>query len=171
MASKLNRLLVSFVVAIVIVTSTFVAYQLDLYSRWKPHGWQSGLRQEEPLHYSSPSLDDLTFSAPAKLFSLQDIVQALWRPLIIPITAESFVDYNGSMQARGDLKPHWRTPLGKKLCIVDIDTRPLSEKHQILDPNNIAWSELDTVGSGMLNHYLYGTSTLSFIPGTARRQS
>ena len=155
MAFKMNRLLVSFVVALVIVTSTFVAYHLDLYSRWRPHDW-ARLRQEEPTHISITKWDDLGFSPPAKLVSLSDIMKALWDPLITPILADSFIDYSGSVQRRGDVEPHWRGTLGKKLCIVDIDTRPLSKKHQILNSGNVAWNKLDMTSLGMLNHYLYG---------------
>lgn len=156
MASKLNRLLISCVIAIVIVTSSFVALQLDFNSRWRTHRWPRGIPLEHPTHYS---YDDMTFSPPIKPITLEDIVQALWKPLVTPITAESFVDHSGAVQTLGKkVEKHWTRPLGKKLCIVDIDTRPLSDDHQIFNPGNVAWKDLDILGSGMLNHYLYGTS-------------
>ncbi|RDI76722.1 hypothetical protein Vi05172_g13293 [Venturia inaequalis] len=153
MASRLNRFLISCVIAIVIVTSSFVAFQLDYNSRWRIQRWPKGIPVEHPTHFS---YDDMTFSPPARPVTLEDIVQSLWKPLVTPITDESFVDHNGAVQTLGDkAEQHWKQPLGKKLCIVDIDTRPLSGDHQIFNPGNVAWKDLDTLGSGMLNHYLY----------------
>lgn len=161
MASRLNRFLISCVIAIVIVTSSFVAFQLDYNSRWRIQRWPKGIPVEHPTHFS---YDDMTFSPPARPVTLEDIVQSLWKPLVTPITDESFVDHNGAVQTLGDkAEQHWKQPLGKKLCIVDIDTRPLSGDHQIFNPGNVAWKDLDTLGSGMLNHYLYGTFSLRAI--------
>ncbi|TLD37788.1 hypothetical protein E2P81_ATG03463 [Venturia nashicola] len=153
MASKLNRFLISGVVAIVIITSSFVGFQLDFNSRWRTDRWPKGIPMEHPTHFS---YDDMTYTSPASPVTLEDIVQTLWKPLVTPITDESFVDHNGATQNLGEKgEQHWMRPLGKKLCIVDIDTRPLSGDHQIFNPGNVAWKDLDMLGSGMLNHYLY----------------
>jgi hypothetical protein len=158
-ASRGNRLLISSVVAIVIATSTLVAYQLDLYSRRRPNGlreYRPEFSLDTPPHYKGPLLDEHKFTTPPRPFSLPEIVQGLWKPLITPITTESFIDYNGEKQTRDKNETIWRAPLGKQLCIVDIDTRHLSEEHQVLDPSRVEWSQLDSVDAGMLNHYLYG---------------
>lgn len=161
MISQINRFLVFYVVAIVIITSFLAAYRLDFSSRWSSHVWPHRIPLDQSTHYR---YDDITVSPPAKTITLEDIVHALWKPLVTSITAESFVDHNGVVQTLGKVEQHWTAPLGNKLCIVDIDTRPLSNEHQIFNPENVAWKDLDMVGSGMLNHYLYGTSSSSILP-------
>jgi hypothetical protein len=58
-------------------------------------------------------------------------------------------------------EPIWSNPLGKDLCIVDVDTRPLNETNQLMN-EEFNWQTIEGVSVGMLNHYLYGTSCLSF---------
>jgi hypothetical protein len=65
------------------------------------------------------------------------------------------VDYEGNTQYRVS-ETHWGTALGTKLCIVDIDTRPLNGDKQVFDPRNVTWSQLEQIAGGMLNHYVYG---------------
>jgi hypothetical protein len=52
-------------------------------------------------------------------------------------------------------EPIWTNPLGKELCIVDIDTRPLNETNQVMN-DEFNWQTIEGVSVGMLNHYLYG---------------
>ena len=54
----------------------------------------------------------------------------------------------------------WTKPLGKKVLIVDIDTRVPTDKNQILNPALMDWEKLEMQGGGLvsnaiLNHYLY----------------
>jgi hypothetical protein len=55
----------------------------------------------------------------------------------------------------------WDKPLGKKVLIVDIDTRIPTGKNQILNPDNIDFEQLDMhdgpslVSNAIINHYLY----------------
>lgn len=53
-------------------------------------------------------------------------------------------------------KPVWTESLGERLCIVDIDTRPLNESGKILSEGRLRWDDVEYTGAGMLNHYLYG---------------
>jgi len=48
----------------------------------------------------------------------------------------------------------WTNPLGKKLCIIDVDTRPLNEAGQLMN-QDFNWQTSEGVSVGMLNHYLY----------------
>jgi hypothetical protein len=55
----------------------------------------------------------------------------------------------------------WTKPLGKKILVVDIDTRVPTGNNQILNPDKkINWQELQNSGAGLTshaisNHYLY----------------
>jgi hypothetical protein len=50
----------------------------------------------------------------------------------------------------------WTQPLGKRLCIVDIDTRPLNGEYDLLDESKpFSWADMGTTSAGMLGHYLY----------------
>jgi len=51
---------------------------------------------------------------------------------------------------------HWKEPLGKNPCIVDIDNRPFNKPHQFLHPSPLPWNKFHSYGSGVLNHYIYG---------------
>ena len=50
----------------------------------------------------------------------------------------------------------WNEPLGEKLCIVDIDTRPFNGDNEPWNSNGtFSWDKINH-SSGVLNHYLYG---------------
>lgn len=54
----------------------------------------------------------------------------------------------------------WTKPLGKKVLIVDIDTRVPTGENQILNPDTIDFEHLEMSGGGLvsnaiMNHYLY----------------
>jgi hypothetical protein len=82
------------------------------------------------------------------------LTKLLGQNQLVKITAPSFVDHNGVNHTTGH-PPIWRASLGKTLCIVDIDTRPLSQPGQILN-SKLHWDKIDYTAAGMLNHYLYG---------------
>jgi hypothetical protein len=88
--------------------------------------------------------------------TFEEAVKSLYAPLLAPINASVFVD-----PADGDTyylpgEPIWSNPLGKDLCIVDVDTRPLNETNQLMN-EEFNWQTIAGVSTGMLNHYLYGT--------------
>ncbi|KIM94355.1 hypothetical protein OIDMADRAFT_106766 [Oidiodendron maius Zn] len=51
--------------------------------------------------------------------------------------------------------PVWTKPLGKRLCIVDIDTRPLNGTNDILNTEDFDWPQYHPTSAGMMGHYLY----------------
>jgi hypothetical protein len=89
--------------------------------------------------------------------SFENAVRAIYAPFLVPISARSFMDRTAGEVYTIPDEPIWRAGLGKKLCIVDIDTRPLNDTNQILN-NNFSWTSLEGISPGMLNHYLYGMS-------------
>lgn len=75
--------------------------------------------------------------------------------MLARIDAPTFVDPTDDIEYSLPIKPIWTNPLGKKLCIVDIDTRPLNETGQLMN-DEFNWETMEGVSIGMLNHYLYG---------------
>lgn len=67
----------------------------------------------------------------------------------------TFHDYTGKDWRLPGGGLRWTQPLGKRLCIVDIDTRTLDQANQIRDANPLHWNKTDPVAAGMLNHYMY----------------
>jgi len=88
--------------------------------------------------------------------SFENAVRAIYAPLLVSISARSFMDRTAGEVYINPDKPTWTAGLGKGLCIVDIDTRPLNDTNQILN-NNFNWTSLEGISPGMLNHYLYAT--------------
>jgi hypothetical protein len=88
---------------------------------------------------------------------LAAIISALFEPIKLPITAASWTDFDG-LEFSIPKNPVWTTSLGKRLCIIDIDTRPLNASNQILNTGYFDWAHYGTTSAGMMGHYLYGES-------------
>lgn len=83
-------------------------------------------------------------------------VKRLFGPMVVPVTIHTF--FNREDHTHYDIAhPHWTSPLGSKLCIVDIDTRPLNNSQQVFNPFIFNRRDLAGTSSGILNHYLYAT--------------
>ncbi|KAF2423575.1 hypothetical protein EJ08DRAFT_444622 [Tothia fuscella] len=151
MGLQSSRFISVVVLAVIIVTSFLVAHQLNLYDTFRIQV-RNRPYFRQPI-YHSPSLDELRFGAPQTL-ALPDIIKALYKPLVTPVAASSFVDRHGRKhELPGD--PVWIRSLGRRLCIVDIDTRPLDEENMIMNPAQMNWDNFQPVSAGMLNHYMY----------------
>lgn len=93
---------------------------------------------------------------------LRDAITAVFKTIKIDSTQHSYRDSKGKYfsGAHGN-ESTWTQPLGKKVLIVDIDTRVPTGDHQILDPGKkIDWETLQSSGTGLVsyaitNHYLY----------------
>jgi hypothetical protein len=104
-----------------------------------------------------PSSSPSTYGARVASISYEDAIRALYAPLLASIDAPTFVDpTDGQEYHLPDGDVIWHNPLGKELCIVDVDTRPLNETNQIMN-EEFNWQRVEGVSVGMLNHYLYGT--------------
>lgn len=88
--------------------------------------------------------------------SVLDLIQVLFAPTLHPVDWPNYVDFEGLEHELGKA-PVWTESLGSRLCIVDIDTRPLNESNQIMNKNRLNWDKAEYTAAGMLNHYLYGT--------------
>lgn len=53
---------------------------------------------------------------------------------------------------------HFKKPLGKNLCIIDLDSRPFDEPGQIFSKDGMSWDragEIHGLSTGVLNHWVY----------------
>lgn len=59
-------------------------------------------------------------------------------------------------------EPLWTQPLGKQLCIFDLDNRPFEDDGQIFGQKPLSWTdnpvEMHGLSLGVLQHWLYGMS-------------
>ncbi|KAH9881115.1 hypothetical protein J1614_001609 [Plenodomus biglobosus] len=91
--------------------------------------------------------------------NLRDTITSLFASIKHDPTSPDYVDASGKRyESRTD--PIWRKSLGKKVLIVDIDTRVPTDENQILNPALMDWENLDMHGGGLvsnaiMNHYLY----------------
>ncbi|KAJ4288790.1 hypothetical protein N0V88_007326 [Collariella sp. IMI 366227] len=93
-------------------------------------------------------------SAPAALHSVSDLIRAVWASRVLPIDAPSFTTYDG--ETKHLTKPLIHTqPLGKRLCILDVDNRRLDEEGHVFSHTPPTWDNLQYQSAGFLSHYLY----------------
>ncbi|KAI8935874.1 hypothetical protein NX059_007389 [Plenodomus lindquistii] len=122
----------------------------------------------EPLHQSSQPSEPLDQSGqpPEPLNQsddpLRDAISTLFSSVTIDATQKLYRDAEGRhfIGAYGNSSV-WREPLGKKVVIVDVDTRIPTGDNQILNADKkINWAKLESGGIGLISHaitshYLY----------------
>lgn len=96
--------------------------------------------------------------AKEKETSVRERIHSLFSPVRHPLT-ENYIDASGKTF---ELKamPRWRNPLGKKVLIVDIDTREPNGNNEMLNPSGMNWEQLQMgggqlVSGAIMGHYLY----------------
>lgn len=55
---------------------------------------------------------------------------------------------------------YWKDDLKERLCIIDLDNRPLNGRHQIFGHDILSWEhgqEVHGLSLGVLNHWIYCT--------------
>lgn len=93
--------------------------------------------------------------------SMEKVIKALYRPVLHPIDAANFTDEEGKIHHLPG-EAQFKEKLGKRVLILDIDSRPLDGEGQLLDPN-LKWRGMRPLSAGMLSHYMFGKSP-SLIP-------
>ncbi|KAF2103270.1 hypothetical protein NA57DRAFT_63856 [Rhizodiscina lignyota] len=107
----------------------------------------------EQLHRFRPSAQLAAAAEDVDTSSFRKLVRTLYKPTQA-IDGTTFRDYAGTEWGiQGE--PLWTKPLGKRLCIIDIDTRPLDKEGEIMDENPLNWDKTHPLAAGMLNHYMY----------------
>jgi hypothetical protein len=83
------------------------------------------------------------------------IIKALYGPILHPVDAANFTDEDGDVyRLHGD--PKFKKSLGKKVLILDIDSRPLTGPGQLMN-SELKWKGMRPLSAGMLSHYMFGT--------------
>jgi hypothetical protein len=85
---------------------------------------------------------------------LNETIRALYEPFVLPITAPYFQDLSGTVY-NSSVDSIWTEPLGPRLCILDMDTRPLSHRNEAFSKHPIHWNNIKGVSPGIFNHYMY----------------
>jgi hypothetical protein len=80
-----------------------------------------------------------------------------------PITAD-YNDVSGTVY-KLPAHPPWTKSLGKRILMVDIDTRLPDKENEIMGKKTIDWEKHESLGGGLvtngiMNHYLYGRHIL-----------
>ncbi|KAJ4350608.1 hypothetical protein N0V85_009698 [Neurospora sp. IMI 360204] len=91
-----------------------------------------------------------------RLDNLSSIIQALYAPLVIPITTPTFTARDGTAKRLppvSELIHH--ESLGKRICILDVDTRPHTDAGGVFSSSFPTWDVLTPASAGFLSHYLY----------------
>lgn len=86
---------------------------------------------------------------------MSTIIKALYGPVLHPIDAPEFTDEDGDVY-RLSGEPRFKSKLGKKVLILDIDSRPLTEEGQLMN-KHLKWKGMRSLSAGMLGHYMFGT--------------
>lgn len=89
--------------------------------------------------------------------ALSKIIDALYKPSVLSITAQSFTDETGEVFHLTQ-EPTYTEPLGKRVLILDVDTRPMTDDGQVFSPGGLSWPNPDPMSAGLLSHYLFGES-------------
>jgi hypothetical protein len=86
---------------------------------------------------------------------MTQIVPYLYKPFVHPITAPHFTTQEGKVYQLSE-EPKFTQPLGKKLLILDVDTRPFNGEGEIMNKSQIDFDHISPHAAGMLTHYIFG---------------
>lgn len=95
-----------------------------------------------------------SFDAPPGAEALGDFVDNLFQPQVHPVDHMNFTNMDGKV-FRLSKTPQWTKSLGKKMVILDIDSRPLDKEGELLHGGPLKWQSINRLTAGMLSHYLY----------------
>lgn len=80
----------------------------------------------------------------------------LWKPFLLGINATSFYTDEGYIYEVPKENENWAKPLGKKLLILDVDTRLDKGPGAVMNDSALDYKEMKGRTGGIMNHYLYG---------------
>jgi hypothetical protein len=85
--------------------------------------------------------------------SMTTVIKALYEPILHSATAQNFTDDDGEVyQLSGE--PRFKEKLGKRVLVLDIDSRPLTSPGQLMS-DELKWKGMRPLSAGMLSHYTY----------------
>lgn len=88
--------------------------------------------------------------------SLQKVLQFIYNPTGFQVTTPSFTDPESGNVYELPAELLYENPLGKDVCILDVDTRAFEDDNQIFHENDFNFTGLQPHSGGILNHYTYG---------------
>lgn len=86
-------------------------------------------------------------------------LQAKYKPTLHRIDNSTFVTREGYKYTVNDTNHYFTEPLGKRLLILDADSRLETEPGHMLAPPPLTHEDIKRGTAGMMNHFLYGTFT------------
>ncbi|KAH8703180.1 hypothetical protein BGW36DRAFT_312173 [Talaromyces proteolyticus] len=92
-------------------------------------------------------------SSESRLSDTHHLIPLLYKPFVHPVDASKFVNHDGQTYELTE-PPRFTEPLGKKVLILDVDTRPLNGEGGMLN-ETMQYDSITHQTAGMLNHYLY----------------
>jgi hypothetical protein len=87
------------------------------------------------------------------------MIKALYGPILHPVDAANFTDEDGDVY-RLHGSPKFTQKLGKRVLILDIDSRSLTGEGQLMN-SDLKWKGMRPLSAGMLSHYMFGTSPIT----------
>jgi hypothetical protein len=103
---------------------------------------------------SGYSLEEIKPSRDPHHSDLNRLIAQLYKPFIHPIDAEMFIGENEVVYKIAQRKPRFTKPLGRKVLLLDVDSRPLNGDGGMMN-DHISYHDLKPHTAGMLSHYLY----------------
>ncbi|KAI5456017.1 hypothetical protein BGZ63DRAFT_368002 [Mariannaea sp. PMI_226] len=86
---------------------------------------------------------------------MPDLIQALWKPSLHDLNATTFTTDEGYEYEVLEANRRWNEPLGKKLIILDVDTRIHTNTGDLMNTDPLYYKNLTGRTGGWMNHYLY----------------
>ncbi|KAF4496310.1 hypothetical protein FAGAP_7566 [Fusarium agapanthi] len=84
-----------------------------------------------------------------------NLMHDLWKPFLLDINATSFYTDEGYLYEVPKENENWAKPLGKKLLILDVDTRLDKGPGAMLNDSALDYKQMKGRTGGIMNHYLY----------------
>lgn len=88
---------------------------------------------------------------------MSQLVPYLWKPYLHRINSTTFTTRRGLQYQIPEGAQRWTQPLGKKLLILDVDTRPNDGPGGLLNDTKLDVANVTGRTAGLMNHYMYGT--------------
>lgn len=95
--------------------------------------------------------------------ALPMLLAELWKPLVHPLTEKVFITDKGERFEIPADQIRWKNPLGKRVVIIDTDTRLDDKKENtMLHDCPLDFPSLPGRTGGHLNHYIYGMTRWAY---------
>ncbi|KAF2755653.1 hypothetical protein EJ05DRAFT_109762 [Pseudovirgaria hyperparasitica] len=102
-----------------------------------------------------PSPNNGAVDTPHPTLPFDELIRQLWEPQKLDITAPEFVDQDGDLH-KLPAEPFIKEKLGKRLLILDVDTRPYDGEGELFNTKKEwDWNTVKHLSAGIIGHYMY----------------